>query len=249
MTGSVGIEAPGSRLPRLRVLPIVVLLMGLPACTSDSGSDTMSSTTTTVSTTALASSTTTAATTTTVASTTTSTTTSSLPARDVMELFEDAVVRLRDFGPLSVGATATQLQSDFGIILTAAECPPLFHLANGPSNVTIGIDQERITRIVIHQPTDNPDDPINSNPIVEVETLSGATFGSTEQEVTSIYGDQVVLEIVPEEFPFSGERRLTFVPRDTEDEHLRLIFSLEGGRVASMRLGETAAVDRAELCL
>lgn len=224
---------------------LVALVMGLAGCSSSSGSDTTSSTTTTT----LAITSTSPPSTTTSMPATTSTTLTDFPNADVMELFAGAVVRLRDYGPLSIGATEDELRSRYGIILTEGECPPTFNLANGPSNVTVDLDQGRITRVTIHEPTANLTDPINANPILGVETLSGVGFGATEQEVLATYGDRVIPETIPAEFPFEGEQRLTFVPRDAEDAYLRLIFHLDSGRVTSMRFGETEAVDMEERCV
>ena len=188
---------------------------------------------------------------TTVPATTTSSGVTSVPSPDVMEFFEDAVVRLRDYGPLRVGARVDDLQREFGIILSEGECPPVFGIGNGPSNVSVMVNGERVSRITIVEPTSNPDDPINSNPILGVTTLSGVAFGSTKQQVMATYGDQVILEAIPgDEMSPDGERRLTFVPRDEVDAHLRLIFTLDDqDRVSNMRTGVIDAVQKEEPCV
>ncbi len=220
-----------------------ILVLGLQACSSSGGPDQTSTTLVSpTSTTSLA--------TTTVPQTTTSTMITTPPSSEVMKLFEGAVVKLRGYGPLRIGATIDELQNEYGIVLAEDECPALLRIVGGPSNLWVTLNQGgRIGRIEVHEPLDDPTHPTNSNPILDVTTLSGVSLGSSEQEVIATYGSQVVLETIPgDDVTPSGERRLTFVPRDDIDAHLRLIFGLDEGRVTNMRTGEEAAVQRFGIC-
>ena len=118
-----------------------------------------------------------------------------------MALFDGAVVTLRGFGPLRVGAAVEELRTELGIVLSEGECPPIFGISGGPSNVSVTLSEDRITRISIHEITTNTGDPINTNPLHGVETLSGIGFGATEQDVIATYGTQVVIETIPAEEP------------------------------------------------
>jgi hypothetical protein len=72
-----------------------------------------------------------------------------------------------------------------------------------------------------------------------VATRSGAGIGDTTQQLRDLFGEQLVEGADPD-----GEgEALTFVPQDEGDAGTRIIFVIEGDRVASFRAGTRPIVD------
>jgi hypothetical protein len=68
----------------------------------------------------------------------------------------------------------------------------------------------------------------------QVATRSGARIGTTEEQLRSLFGDQL-----DEEDRTDGRAGslLVFVPRDATDAQFRIVFETDGSRVTGMRAG------------
>lgn len=72
-----------------------------------------------------------------------------------------------------------------------------------------------------------------------IATRSGAKVGSTEADITRLYGDQI--EVQPRLDGQPGNA-LVFVPRDEADQDFRLVFTTDGTTVTSYRAGRVPQV-------
>ena len=78
-----------------------------------------------------------------------------------------------------------------------------------------------------------------------IATRSGAKVGSTEAQITQLYGDQI--EVQPRADGQPGNA-LVFVPRDEADKDFRLVFTTDGTTVTSYRAGRVPQVLAATGC-
>lgn len=72
-----------------------------------------------------------------------------------------------------------------------------------------------------------------------IATRSGAKVGSTEAQITELYGDQI--EVQPRLDGQPGNA-LVYVPRDQADQDFRLVFTTDGTTVTSYRAGRVPQV-------
>ena len=72
-----------------------------------------------------------------------------------------------------------------------------------------------------------------------IATRSGAKVGSTEAQITQLYGDQI--EVQPRADGQPGNA-LVFVPRDEADKDFLLVFTTDGTTVTSYRAGRVPQV-------
>jgi hypothetical protein len=98
-------------------------------------------------------------------------------------------------------------------------------LESGPPGLTLTFSDDTLERLDITEGA--------------VATRSGAGIGDTTQQLRDLFGDQLVEGADPD-----GEgEALTFVPQDEGDAGTRIIFVIEGDRVASFRAGTRPIVD------
>lgn len=171
--------------------------------------------------------------------TTTSPPTSTTAGIDYSSLASEWTVSLRRVGPYLVGMTVEEAEAEGGLALFAQEStdPPCAYYTHDPAT---GLDQQiefmvqanRIRRIDV---------------IGEViKTRSGVGRGSTESEVTSAYGDTVVVSRAGTEVP--GHDFVTYVPLDDADADYRLRFETFDNIVTSFWVGEIPNVEWVNRC-
>ncbi|MCY4164129.1 MAG: hypothetical protein OXE93_07975 [bacterium] len=102
--------------------------------------------------------------------------------------------------------------------------------ANGPSNVVVTVYNGRIERIDITNP--------------DISTRSGARVGSTEAQLTELFGQKL---IVTPHTDGTGNT-IEFVPVDESDRDYRVTFETNGTTVTSMRAGRLPAVQPTNPC-
>ena len=97
--------------------------------------------------------------------------------------------------------------------------------AEGPAGVSFLFADGRVERVDIAAPP--------------IATRSGAKVGSTEAQITELYGDQIEVQARADGQPGNN---LVFVPRDEADQDFRLIFTTDGTTVTSYRAGRVPQV-------
>lgn len=79
----------------------------------------------------------------------------------------------------------------------------------------------------------------------KVGTRSGAHIGSTEADVTTLYGDQIQPQPRPDG---QAGNWLVFVPKDEADAKFRIVFVTDGATVTAIRAGRVPQVLAVQGC-
>lgn len=149
----------------------------------------------------------------------------------------DWVVTLRSVGPIRFGMSLNEARAALGDRLVeqgdrvSNECYNVFP-ANGPSGVSFMVENGRIARVNVDNPT--------------LRTRSGAGIGYTEEEIRQLYTDRIRID--QHEYD-EGGHYLVFVPVDRVDNGYRLVFETDGLHVTNFRAGLYPAVEYVEGCL
>lgn len=214
----------------MRRLPVglVVLLLLFASCGDDATVDT-STTTTFLAATTTSSSIPIGTTTTTTSSTTMTTTVPPPPPSE----WKISTVGL---GPIRVGSTVEDAAAAAGVTLSG-ELEPLvsescyFVVPEGIDGVIFLVLDDRIAFTHVSTP--------------DFTTSSGAVVGMTEDELKTLFPDNLV---EGNEFTFDGTA-LVYVPTDEDDLEYRVVFETDGGAVTGIRAGILPGVAFIEGCL
>ena len=159
-------------------------------------------------------------------------TTSVVPADQGTTLSQEARVSTLGLGPVFMGDKIAVVEEKIGASLVpeaegSSRCR-YYTVPGGPPGVRFMVAFGRIARIDVNEPS-------------EITTRSGAGIGSTEAEITALFGDRIQVRPDPNG---GGGKELVFVPRDEKDQNLRVIFVTgPDGVVTSFRTGQLPEVE------
>lgn len=172
--------------------------------------------------------------------TTTTTTSTTVPFVDWEAIVSTWEVSLRAVGPFQIGMTVDEASAAGGAPLFEAEHqdPSCAYYTHDPST---GLDQElrfmvragRIVRIDIDGD--------------RLKTLSGLGNGNTKAELTSTYGNGVIVS--PSHTGNSSDAYVTFIPFDEGDADFRLRFETTDDIVTTFRIGRLPEVEWVDRCV
>ncbi len=165
-------------------------------------------------------------------------TTSVVPADQGTTLTEEARVSTLGLGPVFMGDKIAVVEEKIGASLVpdadgTSRCR-YYTVPGGPPGVSFMVAFGRVARIDVNEPS-------------TITTRSGAGIGSTEEEITALFGDRIQARPDPNG---GGGKELVFVPRDEKDQNLRVIFVTgPDGVVTSFRTGQLPEVEYTEGCV
>lgn len=176
---------------------------------------------------------------TTLATTTTSTT-STLPPVDLDAALSGWEVSLRAVGPIQIGMTVAEAAAAGGYDLIEAEHqdPSCAFYTHDPAT---GLDQE--LRFMVR-----------ANRIVRIDidgdrlkTISGVGNGSTKGDLTSTYGNGVIVSA--SHTGNAADSYVTYIPFDAGDANFRIRFETTDDIVTTFRIGQVPEVEWVDRCI
>lgn len=142
---------------------------------------------------------------------------------------------LGKFGSIEIGMRPTDAESVIGgnglAKIVDEECQ-LTYLLGDPYSPLITVRADAITAIQVYAPGQ--------------KTRSGIGVGSTEADIQTAYGENIVTEAAATGDP--NQKLMIFVPSDDADKAHRIVFAIEGGIVTSLRTGVTESIVSAPGC-
>jgi len=137
---------------------------------------------------------------------------------------------LRGLGPFRIGMSFTDAAAAYAGHLAREEgqvgrtyCALM---PDGPDGLLLMFSDDRLVRIDVLG--------------TEIASLSGARVGLGLESLVSLYGDRLVESPGEDE---DGIRRFAFVPTDSADRELRMVFESDGQRVTRIRSGRIPEVE------
>lgn len=154
------------------------------------------------------------------------------------DVFKDADVRLTGIGPLQIGMTLEEATDALGI--------PLLPLGRNINGECAYYQPDTLAQALGLMVVDNRIIRIDVWPGSSLKTVSGATIGSSEQEILDLYPGQIEAA----SNPYTQGKFLTFMPKDPEFALYRLVFETDAqGNVVQYRTGQFPAVTWPDGCV
>ncbi|MFT7647437.1 MAG: hypothetical protein ACI8Y4_002186 [Candidatus Poriferisodalaceae bacterium] len=160
-------------------------------------------------------------------------TTTTLPA---LQLTNNAKISTAGLGPVRIGMTLEEAERVTGVVLVPDEFGDdacRYHVPDrGVTGVWFMVSDGEIVRVDVWEGT--------------IATLSGIGIGSTEAEITGLFGDKI--ESAPHPYDETG-KYLSLIPVDEADADKRVIWETnEAGQVTAFRSGRIPFVEYIEGC-
>lgn len=175
-----------------------------------------------------------------LATTIATTTTSTLPPVDMEAVLGGWEVSLRSVGPYQIGMTIAEaeLAGEYDLVEAAHQDPSCSFYTHDPAT---GLDQElrfmvrasRIVRIDIDGP--------------RLKTISGVGNGSTKGDLTSTYGNGVIVST--SHTGNASDSYVTYIPFDAGDADFRIRFETTDDIVTTFRIGQVPEVEWVNRCV